>query len=60
MRFLGQGLSCIGRRGPALLVLWLRSWSSLAPLATAAYQVLPISAFLLTFRILPQCEPRSC
>jgi predicted Na+-dependent transporter len=48
MRFLGQGLSCIGRRGPALLVLSLALGAAFAPLATAAYQVLPVSAFLLT------------
>jgi len=48
MRFLGQGLSCIGRRGPALLVLSLVLGAIFAPLATAAYRVLPVSAFLLT------------
>ncbi len=48
MRVLGQGLSCIGRRGPALLVLSLALGAAFAPLAAAAYQVLPVSAFLLT------------
>ncbi|WP_262273271.1 hypothetical protein [Microvirga yunnanensis] len=48
MRFLGQGLACIGRRGPALLVLSLALGAAFAPLAAAAYQALPISAFLLT------------
>ncbi len=48
MHSLGQGLSCIGRRGPALLVLSMALGAAFAPLATAAYQVLPISAFLLT------------
>ncbi|WP_262031730.1 hypothetical protein [Microvirga sp. Mcv34] len=48
MRFLGQGLSCVGRRGPALLVISLALGAAFAPLATAAYQALPISAFLLT------------
>jgi len=48
MRFLGQGLSTIGRHGPALLVLSLVLGAAFAPLATAAYQVLPLSAFLLT------------
>lgn len=48
MRVLGQGLTAIGRHGPALLVLSLLLGASVAPLATAAYQVLPLSAFLLT------------
>lgn len=48
MRALGQGLSTIGRHGPALLVLSLVLGTAIAPLATAAYQVLPLSAFLLT------------
>jgi len=38
----------IGRHGPALLVLSLLLGAAVAPLATAAYQVLPLSAFLLT------------
>jgi predicted Na+-dependent transporter len=38
----------IGRHGPALLVLSLVLGTAIAPLATAAYQVLPLSAFLLT------------
>jgi predicted Na+-dependent transporter len=48
MRALGQGLSIIGRHGPALLVLSLVLGAAIAPLATAAYQVVPLSAFLLT------------
>src|SRR3712207_1070370 len=48
MRVLGQGLTAIGRHGPALLVLSLLLGAAVAPLATAAYQVLPLSAFLLT------------
>jgi hypothetical protein len=48
MRALGQGLSTVGRHGPALLVLSLVLGAAVAPLATAAYQVLPLSAFLLT------------
>jgi predicted Na+-dependent transporter len=48
MRTVGQGLSTIGRHGPALLVLSLVLGAAIAPLATAAYQVLPLSAFLLT------------
>ena len=48
MRVLGQGLTAIGRHGPALLVLSLLLGGAVAPLATAAYQVLPLSAFLLT------------
>jgi hypothetical protein len=48
MRVLGQGLTAIGRHGPTLLVLSLVLGAAIAPLATAAYQVLPLSAFLLT------------
>src|SRR4028119_1393117 len=48
MRILGQGLSTIGRHGPALLVLSLVLGAAVEPLARAAYQVLPLSAFLLT------------
>jgi predicted Na+-dependent transporter len=48
MRAIGQGLSIVGRHGPALLVLALVLGAAVAPLATAAYQVLPLSAFLLT------------
>jgi predicted Na+-dependent transporter len=48
MRALGQGLSTIGRHGPALLVLSLLVGAAVAPLARAAYQILPLSAFLLT------------
>ncbi|WP_205772464.1 hypothetical protein [Microvirga calopogonii] len=48
MRVLGQGLTTIGQHGPALLVLSLLLGAAVAPLATAAYQVLPLSAFLLT------------
>ncbi|WP_262273394.1 hypothetical protein [Microvirga yunnanensis] len=48
MRVLGQGLTTIGRHGPALLVLSLLLGAAVTPLATAAYQVLPLSAFLLT------------
>src|SRR5918993_5999240 len=48
MRVLVQGLTAIGRHGPTLLVLSLVLGAAAAPLATAAYQVLPLSAFLLT------------
>ncbi len=49
MRTLGQGLTAAGQHGPALLVLSLVLGAAIPPLATGAYQLLPLSAFLLTF-----------
>ena len=45
---LGRGLAHLGRHGPALLVLALVAGAALPSLATAAYHLLPLSAFLLT------------
>jgi hypothetical protein len=48
MHALGQGLSALGRHGPALLALSLAAGAMAPPLASAAYALLPLSAFLLT------------
>lgn len=44
----GSGLVALGARGPILLVCSLLAGAALPPLATAAYPLLPLSAFLLS------------
>src|SRR5215216_4907608 len=48
MSVIGQVLSATGRHGPALLVLSLVLGAGFEWLATVAYGILPVSAFLLT------------